>query len=749
MTGYDLFAKYNKEEERIAAFEYFLRKCKQNIKRREKAITSFFVRNIDLSFVTLETHPALLTNLLLSENREIDHAFSQNFGQFLLKFRSAPLIYCKILQHWITRYPAIVIRNIRETTFDMFIDSLDVEISANTFVKFYELRSEEFEIFVGLLKQSRFFSRLLLKLEEVSNVSLKEESSSEYDYEKIGLSFSNKSRNKSNKKSYKETLKLEKIQKDEEQRDSLKKEKFEQINIETAGVVKEFRKLKINDSEREEDDVDDGDKIDARANCNVKDVEVNNVDTKYSIDSIIQIRRNILTIILSFIVKYSDDTINHKIMKQASVILNLFLQESVHITELNPLYNILKTLVSKRNGRALVDLIGKRMNTFKLLFNTLDDVCVPKKGRNGYSKKKTSVVDLRSGLINKEPKDESQNNEKFINYSPPKNVVYIDRIFENPNFASFLEIEYIGSANEEKRKSFIESVEKQLIKLKAAFFDLHFILKLKLMCVCSKYKRIREIMRKQCLHTFFVDVFFRTPNTFVMHSFTLFFESCLKDYKFMIEILGSTNLLKTAQRTAREELLTTYEKYPLRKPIYIFNTFIVSLIINLKKELSVVSRVDLKAIENRNSSNPLNDNKGKLNDDHNNLIFRRIIGDDVEHGSSKDNSGKNNNNTEKERKQVRDAVSPRRSRNALNVISTRTDIINSLLLKLRYLESDEWLFVQDSILEVNIARYKVTYDDRSVNEYLNNCTPENMYRFLFKNMVWDMPFCDIFSENGI
>lgn len=785
MKEYDFNKKYETEEERLKAFEYLLTVSKQLIKRKERQSTSYFVRNIDLVFKILPTNCVLLFPLLLVENLEIDSAFSRRFGTFLHTYKDNPHAYAKILHHWITKYPDIVVYNMRGSVFSLFLDSLDIENAANTFVKFYDMREKEFDAFLALMKKYRFFTRLLTLLEQTVGKDISEyECSSEYNYENIRVRFSDRLDELRN-----EAIKNEKKKKKEESVKYVRKENKTKDGLE--GVIKEFKKLRISDEDKDKCVV--GDSETENANSTHDDANDRTNDDKSTSKANIQIRRNVLAIILSFLKKYSDDSINHKIMKQSNVILNLFLEENVHIIELNSLFNILKTLVSKRNSKVLVDMMGRRMNTFKFLFNTLDDVCI-KEVDKGKSKNKDDAGKdggkKGTGSGGKEPADGSKNAgdpEKDVSNdeSDDNKVIPIDFIFNNTDFIPNLEIDYVnGDKMHKKRGNYKRSVERQLVKLKESFLELHLSLKLNLLCYCSKYRKIREIIRKQLLHIYFISVFFETTNTFVLHSFTVFLENCLEDYKFMAEILLSTNLLKMIQRTGKEQYLTLYGRYPERKPMFVFNTYVAFLLMKLKRDIAAYCRVDLKVMENRNYSDYDWRGEDRVYTDYKNVIFRRVIDADVEQASfdrgrvgtfdgaegiSRASDGYISRDGDNEyvhgdmsvssprrdaRDDARHAVSKDSSagnekKTIANMSTSKADIINRLLFKLRYLESDEWLFVQDGVFNPEIARYKVAYDDKSVHDYMENSMPESMYRFLFKNLVWDMPFCDIFSENGI
>lgn len=706
----------------VKAFRDRLVCSKQLLRRHDPQITDYFRTNMHLVFYILDT-PELVYALLLSNNTTIEEAFNPYITPFLLQYPAYPAIFYRVISKWACKYPDVLLRSLDRSVISMFIDNMHIEDTSHIFTRIFEQCTGHINRLIRIIIKHSFFTRLISALQPASRDT---GSTTEYDYDRISINIiDNKHKHIDRHININRYSTKCGCNDDETEMTTVSRD------INGKGALKEIRKLKITK-------------------------ETTTVATnQYSIA-----RTNILTIILTFIREYNDDSVNHMIMTECNTLLDIFIDTCTHPMELNMVFNILKILVNKRNSKILIDMIGRRMNHFRYFFmegvagNTnMDSVNINKLFENEYFVDKIEIKygssrhadDSRNDKIeikygnssnkheddnsnsnnnkyndnrhNGSSKNDSRHDSKNKNGSTDSKYSDIDsnKYNDNRHTDSRHDNKYTDSNNSSSNKyndskysdrnvstgdKYRSMLANQLIRLRNTEISLGMLLKIELMSILTKYKRIRETLRKQLIHVYMISLLYDTKNANALHGTVTFLENVIKDYKYMAEIVLSSNILKMIQCIGREEYIRMYGINYARNPAYVFNTYIASMIMKMRKDMAVYYKIDISVLD-------------KITKYSRNKDGRMIVKSN-KHGRS-----------------------------------SKVELINRLLFKLKYLDTDDWLYIQDGVFNTQIARYTLTYDDRSVHEYMEKDVPESMYRYVFMSMVWDMPFHDMFSETGI
>lgn len=790
--------EHAKKEARILAMIEYLKIYKQEIRHHEKKPTKFLCDNIKLLLYVLKRDPETGLPFLLINHPEIDTAFAGILPLFLYSFGDMPITYMKVLNHWITKYPYRILSTIRVYGFEFFFRNLSVDSASNMFMKLFTLHTDEFLVFVDLLIDKKFFSRLFAILQV--NV-FKEQSTDcdlDYDYDNISV---------------RSGPRLPVPIKPQVQTHTAIREVTDK-KIGMIGVIKEFKRVTVQEKPKTEFD-------DLLSEGSVEDLTTSQSDSNLSEMSYLRnesfqpklnseisfaspsksdrdrrtIRLNILDIINIFLEKHHNDYISQKIMKHSSVLLCLFLNDvTVHVTELHILYSILKKLVTKHNNQIILSHIYKRLNNFTYLFYTLNDVKYSKIERlsrksamarlnqrkkekqqknerfeekfkpkeserpteaensqktkmskeisvekssersakienketekhkeeadktttstdfNDQSTSSEPVKDSENDTPRKSKKDSKKSSKKSKNKLPPCDFVNLRAIMRNPIFSSDIKIEF--QKNKQRTTEFKILVEKQLFKLKESKHTLHLILKLDFLCFLSMFYKTREILKKQLIYSYFLNIFETTTNTFLLSAFHTLLQNFSKDYEFFLHLLTSTDIFKTILRIGKEQMLVSFERHPLRKPVYPFNTDLARFFLKLRNDLAISINNQI----NRSSSN-LSTNSS---------IFSF---DNIEQAGA-DRSA--------ERK---------RKASTLNRKFCFKQVLFRILDEL--FSSESWLLVFDGVFHKEISEYSLFYDRKRLIDHKEVDLPESMWRYFFQNLTFDMPFNDIFSDKGI
>lgn len=712
------------ENDKKTAFLFILKNHKHEIRKYERRSTEFVCKNIELFLSTLQTNPEITLPFLLLQHREIDSAFCNILPRFIVLFREMPHTFTKIFKHWIVKYPFVVLNCIQECGFDFFFNNLDIESTSNMFIKLFFFREREFVSFVTLLKNTKFFSKIFAKLHQ--NVHYDKstyDDGQEYDYKDIRVKLGSKldKTENVNKKTKKEKIEVREVK---------------NTSIGMLGVVKEFKKISISK-------IDENEYLEKNYAMmhNQSEIEKNQK----------RIRYNILEVLQTFLERHNDEYIIHKIMKHSPILLNLFINDTgVHVSELNLLHTILRTITNKEENGVIVSHIFRKVNNFKFLFQSLDDIESENYGKsmdleNSFESESDKIDDLKEtdekkeiiDFTKEEPvvdsdikkeediiqsindesvKNESNNkisgNKKEVSAKKPSenDSIFINRIFNNSYFVANIKIEF--HKNQNRKKEFTKMVEKQLIKLHESTHSLGLMLKLDFLCFCSRFVKIREVLKKQLFHIFFIDIFYKESNSFLNASFITLIQNCLKDYDFLYDMFKTTNLLKMILKAGKEQLLSYYERYPIKKAYFTFNTELANIFLTLKDNLNKLMTNYELSFSNKNR------NVGELS----------VI----------------NNKREK-------FISPLEIPTTTINYQSKTFYINQLLILLNnFFESNEWILIYDGVFSVEIAKKYLSYTDkRGIIDHAENDLPESMWRCFFSNLTCEMPFSDIFSENGI
>ncbi|KRH92748.1 hypothetical protein M153_30230001836, partial [Pseudoloma neurophilia] len=305
------------------------------------------------------------------------------------------------------------------------------------------------------------------------------------------------------------------------------------------------------------------------------------------------------------------------------------------------------------------------------------------------------------------PQEKIENASITVKDEKPRSSSLVDlkNILKNQIFSNKIKIEF--QRNKQRTLEFRDMVEKQLLLLNESRMSLHLVLRLDLLCYCSRFHKTREILKKQLIYSFFIHIYENTSNTYLLSGLTTLIGNFCLDYEFIYHLLTTTDILKTIINIAKEALVINYGRYPVKKTVYSFNTDLALIFLRLKNDIAkIYHKVQKKSNETQKREN-------------NSQSYRR------------------------------NEIPQYRSRNTQSI--KKQVFFMKPLFKLldTFFSSEEWLLVYDGIIQKEIALGVLTYDRRAVLEFMESDLPEALWRHLFENMVMDMPYCDIFGENGI